>query len=84
MRAKDNAVRWEPAHELTPCSECGEFILVGQPMAIWMEVTAADIYGHRDRIQRHYCEDDGHLLEDSLSTTETGLTTNHCPLSTVH
>jgi len=65
-----NEVRWEPAHELTSCSECRDFIFVGQPMATWDDVSPAWL---RPAVhtKRRYCEDCGKLLEDSLSTTET-------------
>ncbi len=69
MKADVMPVRWEPAHELTPCSECRELILVGQRMATYMD-KGVEGYGHHFEIKRHYCEDCGKLLEDSLTTTE--------------
>jgi hypothetical protein len=65
-------VVWSTAPAICVCSECAEYILPGNRMAIYDEVLAPDVLtGEKKIIERVYCEDCGHLLEDSLTTTET-------------
>jgi len=63
-------VHWIALHPEHICDECGAEIRWDELMAAWFEVASAWPYPSR-RIKRHYCEECGHLLEDSLTTTET-------------
>ena len=69
--ATANPVRWITAHRSHRCHECRDAILAGDRMGVWDDVTVG-FWGlwHNHTIRR-YCEDCGHLLEDSLTTTET-------------
>jgi hypothetical protein len=64
-----NPVRWSVCLLRRPCSECGETIPAGEPMARWTEIDGAFPYPPI-RVPRHYCKPCGELLEDSLTTTE--------------
>ncbi len=64
-----NPVLWTRSLHSRLCDECREGILPGDPMAIYDDDAIVD-YGNHLRTTRHYCEDCGHLLEDSLTTLE--------------
>lgn len=51
------------------CEECEEQIQPGDPMAVYDDISV-NSWGKHLHTKRHYCEECGHLLEDSLTTTE--------------
>jgi hypothetical protein len=71
MTDEANPVRWIRAARFHHCSECADLIFPGSLMAVWIEITFEGYVGTRIHTKRHYCESDGKLLEDSLTTTET-------------
>jgi hypothetical protein len=65
-------IHWKTVQVPHSCHECGAPILPGDRMAAWTEVTVHSWGNHptHDHIHRVYCVECGHLLEDSLTTTE--------------
>jgi hypothetical protein len=61
-------VRWVRSSAFNECSECFDRIWPGESFARYTEETAANVLTN---IKRVYCRECGHLLEDSLATTET-------------
>jgi hypothetical protein len=52
------------------CVECGGAIMRGDREAVYNDVFVTGTFPLRHHIKRIYCEECGHLLEDSLTTTE--------------
>jgi DNA-directed RNA polymerase subunit RPC12/RpoP len=63
-------VLWLMASHPHRCAECGEKIWTGERFAHYVEILAVDCYGRHARMPHDYCAECGHLLEDSLTTTE--------------
>jgi len=70
IAASQNGVRWLTSQNVYLCDECNELIQPGDRMARWTEVCVNDTSTAHFHIKRRYCADCGHLLEDSLTTTE--------------
>ena len=70
MKDEAKRVHWMMASHSHKCHECGEEILRGIRFAHYTDILAP-YNGCSERIPYDYCEECGHLLEDSLTTTET-------------
>lgn len=70
MEEKVETVRWMIATHPHVCCECQAEIWAGMKFAHYVEVLAVLATGKRPRFPHDYCEECGHLLEDSLTTTE--------------
>jgi hypothetical protein len=62
-------LHWAKAQHAHPCSECDGDVLAGDRIAIYDDVASQWPF-KPVHVRRIYCEDCGHLLEDSLITTE--------------
>jgi RNase P subunit RPR2 len=67
--AAANGVTWTKAARALSCEECDEEILPGETLVIFRDVHVA-FCCNPGFTTRHYCADCGHLLEDSLTTSE--------------
>jgi hypothetical protein len=66
-----NDVTWTTRRHACPCSECGNIIAAGNPVALFDEIDRrCGLFSPQVHIARIYCEPCGKLLEDSLTTTE--------------
>jgi hypothetical protein len=61
-------IRWKQAQRPHHCAECACEIFVGDTIAIYDEACGVGL--SFPPFHRIYCELCGHLLEDSLTTTE--------------
>ena len=64
-----NGVTWGKAINVGRCAECSVRFAVGDRVAGYTEQGLTQ-EGRTLRLRRRYCEPCGHLLEDSLTTTE--------------
>jgi hypothetical protein len=69
-KEKAEPVRWVIAGHPHACCEIGAPISRGEKFAHWIEILAPDEFKRRAHVPHDYCEPCGHLLEDSLTTTE--------------
>jgi hypothetical protein len=63
-------VEWKNARHAHSCDECTAEIVPGDRMAIYDDVYLGPDGSEHLSVTRIYCEDCGHLLEDSLTITE--------------